>query len=480
MMRGGQPARFDAAERLRPEMFTGKRQAIAKEALARIEAGDRPDLPTLTGRLEEELAEECETCREIKCTPSNCNTYYDSVRAAHLRRKMMHLGERFVGEALDMESGSLEAAEVAQEEFERGVLKLSGEALAGDGPRHASELTDKAMEMLWIADQEILTGVTTGFRETDKITRGWQPGFFNVVAARTSMGKSAFMGQCATASAMGEAGVRFDGSYEVDPVPTAIFSLEMPGWELMQRMVCERAKVNGKKRNKTDEEWRRIQRARAELDDAPIFIDDQPGMTTREIGARLRRLVREENVGSAWVDYLQIVGKPRGVEFGSKNDRIGAITRELRDLAKDLGIPITALAQINRGVEKGPGDSRPVISDLRASGEIEEAANFIAMLYRDMYYGITVDADGNPTQVGIDGLQADITEFIVGKHRGGPVGTRKLAFVDEQAAFRDLEEHHLEAPGPAYEQDDYQIPEGYGGDGSSRPSAPIPDDDTPF
>lgn len=479
-MRGGQAGRHEAAERLRPQMFTGRRQHIAKEVLGLIEEGMRPDFHTVSGRLGDDLQQECQAARDVACTPANYPKFFDSVRAAHLRRRMMHLGERIVGEALDMETGSLELAEAAQEKAERGVLDLSGEVLGGEGARPASDITDGAMEMLRAADEETLTGVTTGFRELDRITRGWQKGWFNVIAARTSMGKSALMGQCATAAALGKAGVRYKGSYDVEPTPVAIFSLEMPAEEIMMRMICEQARVDGRKKDRTDEEWRRIVEAKTRLDEAPIFIDDEPGVTPREVSARLRRLVREEGVGCAWVDYLQIMGAPRGMTFDKQVNRLGHAARKLRDLAKDLSIPINALSQVNRGVESSGGSPRPRISDIRESGEIEEAANLVGMLYRPMYYGIMQSEDGEATQTNIDGQQADVTEFIIGKQKGGEVGTRELAFVQKQAAFRDLDPRQRQRENrPSYAQDP-QDPEDFGAPTQNGASAPVPSGEPPF
>ena len=442
IMRRGISGLYEAAERLRPEMFTGRRERVAEEALGLVEDGNRPDQATLAGRLPEGFAAECEEAAAISCSPANLATYVDSVRAAHLRRRMATLGREAREEALELQPGSLDAAETAQEDFERKVLGLSGEALAGGGARPASDVTEEAIGRLRRADEETLTGVTTGFREIDRITRGWQPGWLNVVAARTSMGKSALMGQCAAAAALGEAGVRYNGSFEVEPVPVAIFSLEMPAEEIMARMICERAKVNARGQGRTDAEWDRINRAASQLHQAPIYIDDEPGLTPREVCARLRRLHREKGVGAAWLDYLQIVGSPRSASFDREVLRIGHATRAFRDTAKSLEIPFCALAQINRSVEKGGGDARPSLATIRESGEIEEASNLVAFLYRDAYYGVTRDADGEPTQFQREeegeSVQADVAEFIVGKQRGGATGTRKLAFVQEQAAFRDL------------------------------------------
>ncbi len=261
----------------------------------------------------------------------------------------------------------------------------------------------------------LITGVPTGYLDFDRLTAGLQRSDLIIVAARPSMGKTAF------ALNMGmRAAVHHD-------VPVAIFSLEMSMEQLMMRMLGCHGRVDLSRLRTgflNDEDWARLYQAAEELSRAPIFIDDTPALSTMEIRARCRRLKAEKNIGLVIVDYLQLMRSSRMQD--SREQEISDISRNLKALAKELNIPVLALAQLNRKVEER-SDKRPVLSDLRESGAIEQDADVIVFIYRDAVYN---KAEDNPNK--------NIAEIIIGKQRNGPVGALRLAYFGQYTAFENL------------------------------------------
>jgi replicative DNA helicase len=265
-----------------------------------------------------------------------------------------------------------------------------------------------------------LTGVSSGFKELDRMTAGLQPGDLIVVAGRPSMGKTTFALNIAENAAFGK-----------KATPVAVFSMEMSREQLAFRMISSLGRVNqGHLRtgNFGDEEWSRINGAINMMKSAPIYIDDTGALTPTEVRARARRLKREHGLGLVVIDYLQLMQVP-----GTKENRateISEISRSLKALAKELSVPVIALSQLNRSVEQRQ-DKKPVMSDLRESGAIEQDADVIMMIYREEVY------DKNTTRKGI-------AEVIITKQRNGPVGEISLNFQGEFTKFADLESHYSE------------------------------------
>ncbi|HCF05080.1 MAG TPA: replicative DNA helicase [Desulfomicrobiaceae bacterium] len=262
---------------------------------------------------------------------------------------------------------------------------------------------------------DLITGVPTGYLDFDRMTAGLQRSDLIIVAARPSMGKTAL------ALNMGMRAAVHHG------VPVAIFSLEMSMEQLMMRMLGCHARVDLSRLRTgflNDEDWARLYQAADELSHAPIFIDDTPALSTMEIRARCRRLKAEKNIGLVIVDYLQLMRSSRSQD--SREQEISDISRSLKALAKELDIPVVALAQLNRKVEER-SDKRPVLSDLRESGAIEQDADVIVFIYRDAAYN---KAEDNPNK--------NIAEIIIGKQRNGPVGSLRLAYFGQYTAFENL------------------------------------------
>jgi len=283
----------------------------------------------------------------------------------------------------------------------------------------SKDLVKRVFEQLEIraGQGDLVTGVPTGYTEFDRMTAGLQKSDLIILAARPSMGKTAL------ALNMGMRAAAMHG------VPVAVFSLEMSMEQLMMRMLGSYGRVDMSRLRSgylNDEDWSRLYQSADELSKAPIFIDDTPALTTMEIRARCRRLKADKGVGLVIVDYLQLMRSSRNSD--SREQEISDISRNLKALAKELQVPVIALSQLNRKVEER-SDKRPMLSDLRESGAIEQDADVIVFIYRDAAYN---KAEDNPNK--------NIAEIIIGKQRNGPVGTLRLAYFGQYTVFDNLTE----------------------------------------
>ena len=284
------------------------------------------------------------------------------------------------------------------------------------------ELLWPAMERIELLSQNssAVTGVPTGFYDLDEMTAGFQKGDLIIVAARPSMGKTAFTLNIAQHAAI-EA-----------KVPVAFFSLEMSKESLVQRLLTAEARIDAQRLRKgmlRDDDFPRLARAAGILSSAPIYIDDTPGITILEMRSKARRLKAESDLGMVIVDYLQLMSGPAGSE--NRQQEVSQISRGLKALAKELDVPVVALSQLSRAPEQRAGDDkgRPQLSDLRESGAIEQDADVIMFIYRpEVYFGPT-DKDGNS----IEGR----AEIIVGKQRNGPIGFANLFFHKQYTRFEN-------------------------------------------
>ncbi|RSK47209.1 replicative DNA helicase [Hymenobacter rigui] len=268
-----------------------------------------------------------------------------------------------------------------------------------------------------------LTGVPSGFSALDRVTSGWQPSDLVIIAARPGMGKTAFV-----VSAMRNAAVEFKK-------PVAIFSLEMSSLQLVNRLISAEAELDSekiKKGNLADYEWAQLNHKISALSSAPIYIDDTPGLSIRELRTKCRRLKAHHDIQMIIIDYLQLMtGNTDGKGGGNREQEIASISRALKGIAKELNVPVLALSQLSRSVETRGGDKKPQLSDLRESGSIEQDADMVVFLYRPEYYKITEDEMGNPTQ--------GTGEVIIAKHRNGSLETVQLKFIGKFTKFADLD-----------------------------------------
>ena len=259
-----------------------------------------------------------------------------------------------------------------------------------------------------------MTGTPTGFRDVDQMTSGLQPGNLVIVAGRPSMGKSAFALGIASNLALHHG------------IPVAVFTLEMSKLEVAQRLMCSEGRVELQRLRTgrlTNEDWPRLVKACDSLTKAPIYVDDTRLTTMLEIRGKARRLkAREPKLGLIMIDYLQLMTS--GTNAENRVQEVSQISRSLKVLAGDLEVPVLALSQLSRAVESRT-DKRPMLSDLRESGSIEQDADLVMFLYRDEYYNEQSEDQG-------------LAEVILAKHRNGPIGTEKLAFLKRYAKFSDL------------------------------------------
>ena len=272
------------------------------------------------------------------------------------------------------------------------------------------------LEQLYNQKQHI-TGIPTGFADLDYITAGLHPSDLIILAARPAMGKSAFVLNVAT-----NAAVRAN-------VPVAIFSLEMSKEQMTNRILCSEAMVDSNKLRTgkiEDNEWTKLAEASGTLSSSQIYIDDTPGISIMEIRAKCRKLKLEKNIGLVIIDYIQLV-QGSNKRNASREQEISEISRSLKILAKEINVPVIALSQLSRSVEQRP-DHRPMLSDLRESGAIEQDADIVMFLYRDDYYNENSE-------------KKNIEEVILAKHRSGSTGTVELAWLGNYTKFANLEKY---------------------------------------
>lgn len=329
-----------------------------------------------------------------------------------------------------------------------------------------------------------LTGVPSGFSSLDRMTSGWQKSDMIIIAARPAMGKTAFV-----LSAMRNAAVDFGHA-------VAIFSLEMSAVQLVNRMISAEAELSSEKIKKgrlQDHEWQQLLSKTGKLTEAPIFIDDTPALSILELRAKCRRLKQQHDINLIIIDYLQLMQGDVGIggkAAGNREQEIAGISRALKNIAKELNVPVIALSQLSRAVETRGGEKRPMLSDLRESGSIEQDADMVCFLYRPEYYGITEDEDHMPTR--------GVGEVIIAKHRNGETGTAKLKFIGEYTKFTDLEFSGTPSFGEGIQHNTITasgIPDEFGGGASSgsaftipskvnekknTPPTDLPDDEAPF
>ena len=410
------------ADRITAEDFYRRDHQLIFAAIADLAARNEPlDAVTLAEQLErnnqlEESGGLDYLATLARETPSaaNIRSYADIVRERAQLRRLISVGGEITTNAFNTEGRSV--TELI-DDAERRVFEIAESGRkTGSGFVPIRDLLGDMIDKLDMLHQNQgqLTGVSTGFTELDRMTAGLQPGDLVIVAGRPSMGKTSFALNIGENAALGR-----------KQVPVAIFSMEMSRDQLGLRMISSLGRINQshlRTGNFGDEEWSRINGAINMMKTAPIYIDDTGALTPTEVRARARRLKREHGLGLVIVDYLQLMQVP-----GNKENRateISEISRSLKALAKELSVPVIALSQLNRSVEQRT-DKKPVMSDLRESGAIEQDADVIMMIYREEVY------DSNTTRKGI----ADI---IITKQRNGPTGEVSLTFLGEYTKFENL------------------------------------------
>ncbi len=345
----------------------------------------------------------------VDAVPTSANIEYHAkiVREKALRRRLIEVSTAIVTEAFE---SALPAGELV-DAAEHKIFEVN-QSRGNEGFARIKELLFPTMERLeeLRTSGESITGVPSGFKDLDELTAGFQKSDLIIVAARPSMGKTAFVLNIAQNAAL-------DGN-----IPVAFFSLEMSKEQLVQRLLTSEGRVDAQRLRKGklhDDEFMRLASAAGTLMHAPIWIDDTPGITLLEMRSKARRLKIDNDIGLIVVDYLQLMQGPSNTE--SRQQEISYISRSLKGLARELRVPVVALSQLSRAPEQRTGDNkRPQLSDLRESGAIEQDADLVMFIYRQEMYDGPVDKDGNA----LEGR----AEIIVGKQRNGPTGLVNLFF----------------------------------------------------
>jgi replicative DNA helicase len=344
---------------------------------------------------------------------ANIHAYAEIIRERAILRRLISVANGIANSGYN--TGGKKAA-VVLDEAEQEVFSIADERPQDQGPVPINPLLSKAVDRIdELAGLDgSLTGLTTGFTDLDKMTSGWQKSDLVIVAGRPSMGKTAFAMNLVENAVMST------------DEPVLVFSLEMPAQSLIFRMLSSMGKLdqtNLRTGKLTDEDWPGLNSAVAKLKDRPLFIDDSAALSPMEMRARARRIAREHggSLGMVVVDYLQLM-QIKG--FGDNRvGEISEISRSLKLLAREFKCPVIALSQLNRSLEQRP-NKRPVMSDLRESGAIEQDADIISFIYRDEVYNE-------------DSPDKGVAEVIIGKHRNGPIGTVRLSFVGKYTRFEN-------------------------------------------
>ena len=418
---------ISASERLLPQDFyRASHQRIFEAMLVLSDRGEAIDLVTVTaelstlGILDEigglpylaELAEGVPTA-------VNINYYVNVVDQKSTLRRLIRTAGEIVTDGYERQN----EVDVLLNEAERKILEVS----QGKGSASFIPISDVLTSAYATIDKlhkqsGETTGIPTGFQDLDKMTAGFQRNDLIIVAARPSVGKTAF-----ALNISQNVATRADEN-------VAIFSLEMGAEQLVMRMLCAEGNVDAQRLRTgqlEEEDWGKLSLAMSNLSQAGIYIDDTPGIRVNDIRAKCRRLKQEHGLGMIMIDYLQLI-QGNGRSSDNRQQEVSEISRSLKSLARELEVPVIALSQLSRGVESRQ-DKRPMMSDIRESGAIEQDADIVAFLYRDDYYNKETE-------------DANTIEIIIAKQRNGPTGTVKLAFRKEFNKFVDLEPSNSYAP----------------------------------
>ncbi|OGX46297.1 MAG: replicative DNA helicase [Omnitrophica WOR_2 bacterium RIFCSPLOWO2_02_FULL_63_16] len=375
------------------------------------------DLVTLTDELKKHnLLDEVggpsylATLTSLVPTAANVEHYCRIVKERAILRSLIKAATQITSDCYE----DATAPDILLDQAEQRIFEIASQKVKGDVVS-LKELIKSSIETIDALYQRkgFITGLATGFTELDQMLAGLQPSDFIVVAGRPAMGKSSL--------ALGVA----EYATVVQKMPVALFSLEMSKEHLVQRMLCSHARINAHNVRTgmlSTSDWPKLTQAAGKLSEAPLFIDDTPGLSILELRAKARRLRSRHGIGLLILDYLQLMEEPTQSE--NRQQEIAVISRNLKALARELHVPVVAVSQLSRAPERRE-TFRPRLSDLRESGAIEQDSDVVLMLFREDYYNPTDDNQG-------------IAEVIIAKQRNGPTGSVKLAFIKEYTRFENL------------------------------------------
>ena len=410
-----------ASELIGGEDFYNRQYGVLFETMVELhDAGSPVDLVTLQNRLKEKdvppEVSSLEFVRDlITAVPTSANVKYYAaiVSEKSTLRKLIRLNEDIAGTCY----AGKESLEYILEDTEKRVFQLVQKRTTDDYVP-IRQVVMNAMDKIEMAarNKGSVTGIPTGFVDLDYRTAGMQPSDLVLIAARPSMGKTAFALNIAQY-------VAFKKNMTV-----AIFSLEMSKEQLVNRMFSLESNVDAQKLRTgqlNDQEWERLIESAGIIGKSNLIIDDTPGISISELRSKCRKYKLEHNLSMIIIDYLQLMTGSGGRSSDSRQQEISDISRSLKAVARELGVPVLALSQLSRAVEQRP-DHRPMLSDLRESGAIEQDADVVMFIYRDDYYNKDTDKKG-------------VSEIIIAKQRNGPIGTIELAWLPEYTKFANLE-----------------------------------------
>lgn len=418
-----------AQEKVHPHDFYRTSHRLIFEAMVELFENQEPvDLVTLTSLLRDKKQLEevggvqylTELAHGVP-TAANVDYYAQIVEEKSMLRRLIRTATEIVTEGFAADDSVSELISDA----EKRIMEIGNQRSTSGFIAIRDVLMEVFERVETLYNQKgTITGIPSGFADLDRMTSGFQRSDLIIVAARPSVGKTAFALNIAQ-----NVGVRAKET-------VAIFSLEMSAAQLVQRIICAEANVDATRMRTghlENEDWEKLTMAIGTLSDAQIYIDDSPAITVADIRSRCRRLKRERGLGMVLIDYLQLI-HGRGKPGENRQQEVSEISRTLKQIARELDVPVIALSQLSRGVEQRQ-DKRPMMSDLRESGSIEQDADIVAFLYRDDYY----DKESE---------KKNIIEIIIAKQRNGPVGTVELVFLKNYNKFVNLDRNHQEnAPG---------------------------------
>ena len=432
-----QDAFAQVCELLNPEMFYDHRHQLIYESIRSLSVQERPiDILTVREYLDSQgVLEEVGGPLYLMQLSSNVTTsahieyHARIIKQKYMARELITFASQISQDAFDstidvddlMQSAESKLFSITQINLKKDFTQINPII------SQAYQELEKAA-----ARRDGLSGLSSGFPHIDKLTNGWQKSDLIIIAARPAMGKTAFVLSMAKKIAVDMR------------LPVAMFSLEMSAVQLVKRLMVNVCEITGDKIKNgqlAPYEWGQLGNRIRALYDAPLYVDDTPALSIFDLRTKARRLVREHDVKLILIDYLQLMNGS-GTSFGSRQEEVSNISRSLKQLAKELDIPIIALSQLNRSVEKREGEEgkRPQLSDLRESGAIEQDADIVCFLHRPEYYKIYQDEKGRNMR--------GMAEFIIAKHRNGAVDTVLLRFRNEYVRFQDLdEEDYIPVPG---------------------------------
>ena len=414
-------------ELLSPEVFYKRSHQLIYESVERLFRESEPiDLLTVSADLKknknfESAGGDFYLISLSQKVSSSAHIEFHSriILQKYIQRKLITISNEIIQKSYNESTDVMDLLDEAESKLydvAQGNIKTSTESAQNLVIRAKARIEE-------IAKQEGLSGVSTGFEKLDKLTSGWQPSDLVIIAARPGMGKTALALSMARNISVQQ------------KIPVAFFSLEMSSVQLITRLISSETGLSSDKLRTgklADHEWQQLNIKVSDLESSPLFIDDSPSLTIFELRAKARRLASSHGIKLIIIDYLQLMNIGSSNKAGNREQEISTISRNLKALAKELDIPVIALSQLSRAVETRGGTKRPILSDLRESGAIEQDADIVSFLYRPEYYGITEWDDDMKTPSEGQG------EFIVAKHRNGALDSIKLKFIPNLGKFEDL------------------------------------------